>query len=216
MTTSEQFASTPGVSSSRTLTIACVLAALTSCKRDLESSRGGGAGSGTGADAQAETQPTLLDPNTRDPLELMQVAETFRAKELLALAESDDPKHTAALLALTYSDDVELALGRLSEMALDAKRNDRETVLTVLRDIAYRRPNDRERLAPESLAACISNLRRLADDEREEAVLRALAGSSVNAFARNSLVRPLPAASSVPSVPSLSSATAAPTTSPPP
>jgi len=126
-----------------------------------------------------------LDATAREKLELMRIAETRRATDLAEVAESDAPERTTALLALAYADDVELVVERLSLIALDRRRPDRHEALEVLRDVAYRRPRDRERLAPESLAGCIANLRRLATDEREEVPLRALATAAVNAYVRS-------------------------------
>ncbi|MBM4360374.1 MAG: hypothetical protein FJ096_19885 [Deltaproteobacteria bacterium] len=167
------------------------------------------------ASASASGTPdSTLDPRARDPLVLMRLAEDHRAPELLAMVEGQGAKHTAALLALAYADDAELVLARLSLLALDPKREDRVAVLTVLRDIAYRRPRDRERLAPESLAACIANLRALAANESESPERRALAETTVNAFDRNGLVPPLAAPSTTASASPLpSSSPTAPTSS---
>jgi hypothetical protein len=155
---------------------------------------------GTGAASPA------FDANIREPLALMRIAESHRVGELIAMAEGGGAERTAALLALAYADDVELVLARLSLLALDPKRDDRETVLAVLRDVAYRRPRDRERLAPESLAACIANLRRLAADTKEAPELRALAETSVTAFERNGLVaKPAAASASAPKIEASSS-----------
>ncbi|MBM4377130.1 MAG: hypothetical protein FJ095_18780 [Deltaproteobacteria bacterium] len=158
--------------------------------------------------AASSGTPSALDPKAREKLELMRIAETRRGTELAVLAESDAPERTTALLALAYADDVELVLERISLIALDRRRPDRLEALEVLRDVAYRRPRDRERLAPESLAGCIVNLRRLAADERDEMPLRALATATVNAYVRGGYAASAPSPSSAPSPKTSASASA--------
>ena len=168
--------------------------------------------SGSARPAESAPEPPLLDPSERETLALMRIAESYRAPELLRIAESERPEHTTALLALAHAEDVELVTARLSELALDRRRVDRLEVLSVLRDVAYRRPRDRERLAPEGLATCLANLRRLAADTKDEPELRALAETIRNAYVRNGLAPPTPSAAA--SVSSTEPTTTAPSSRP--
>jgi hypothetical protein len=129
-----------------------------------------------------------IDPEARDPLDLMRIAESHRAAELFGIAESRLPERTAALLSLRYADDVELVLGRLAELAADRRRDDRRDLLAVLRDVAYRRRDAREPLDPDSLAKCIAALDGIARDAKDDSAVRALATSALHGFARAGVV----------------------------
>jgi hypothetical protein len=134
--------------------------------------------------ASASAAPIQLDPDTRDPLQLMRVAEMHRAKRLLAVCEARDKACGTALLALAYADDVELVLSRLGDLAGDKSRDDRAAIVTLLREVAYRKPSTREPLDPENVGRCIAALRRLAADDKEDEALRGLATSALFGFAR--------------------------------
>lgn len=161
--------------------------------------KGGGSGTASARATSTVVAPRVekpvvieIDPDAREPLELTRIAESVRATALLNLVESRRPERTAALLALAHAEDAELVVGRLAELAQDPKRDDRVTLLTVIRDVAYRRPPSSERLDPGSVARCVTVLRALARDESEDEPLRALAATAVNAFVRNELAAPDP------------------------
>lgn len=143
-----------------------------------------------GGEARSDLAPSpnwvpFIDPAVREPLALAKIAQTQRAPALLGLAESGRAEHTTALLALAYSEDVEVVLGGLSELALDRQRTDRAAVLAVLRAVSNQRPSRGERLAAESLVVCLVNLRKLMSDPTEDPGIRTEAENALRGFERN-------------------------------
>jgi hypothetical protein len=114
----------------------------------------------------------------------MRIAESHRPAALFALVEARRPEGTAALLALAHADDVDLVLGRMAALGADRERADRAEILTVLRDVSYRRPTTKEPVDPTSIAACLASLTRIAQDATDEPALRAIAASALHGFAR--------------------------------
>ena len=172
-----------------------LVGACDSCGGDASEHDGTGTESGPHPNASSSSDAagsTLapIDPWAREPLALSRICEAHRATELFSLAVSDRPGHTTALLALAYAEDVEVVLGGLAGLSRERRRTDRLDVLGVIRIVANRRPSRTERLAPESLAACVATLRELAGDTAEDAALRAVAQSALNGFVRNGVAPP--------------------------
>lgn len=115
-----------------------------------------------------------------DELATLRLAELHTAPELLAIARGG-PQADVALRALTRSEDAELVLAGLVELARGARG---ERALETLVAIAARPPRSTEPLDPDALRACIDGLDALSRDENAPRSRRVLAVNALRGFAR--------------------------------
>lgn len=125
-----------------------------------------------------------------DPLERARLAEAEGAAGLLEALDDGREIAEAALLALPYADDADLALGPLSQRALAAPPADLGPLLQAILEIAGRPARQREPLDPEGARAAGQALLALAGRGALPPPTRALAVSGARALAGRGYVDP--------------------------
>ncbi|HTN82713.1 MAG TPA: thiamine biosynthesis protein [Sorangium sp.] len=178
--------------------LALVLAAPLACRRERAPDASAPPSSSAAAPASAAPRPPsprLTDPRWRraagdDPLEQARLAEAEGASGLLAGLEDGGDIAAAALRALPYADDADLALGPLAARARAAPPSSLPPLLDALLGIAGRPPRQREPLDPDGARAAAAALVELSGRRDVPAEQRAVAISAARALADKGLVDP--------------------------
>ncbi|MGK3993413.1 thiamine biosynthesis protein [Sorangium sp. So ce1024] len=179
--------------------LAAVLTAPLACRREsaasASSSPSASATAQPSAAAPRPPSPRLTDPRWRraaddDPLEHARLAEAEGAAGLLAALEDGGDIADAALRALPYADDADLALGPLAERAAAAPASSLPPLLDALLGVAGRPPRPREPLDPDGARAAAAILLELSGRRDLPPEQRAVAISAARALAERGLVDP--------------------------
>lgn len=182
--------------------LAAALAAPLACRREsatsASSSPPASATAPPSASASAPPRPPsprLTDPRWRraagdDPLEHARLAEAEGAAGLLAALEDGGDIADAALRALPYADDADLALGPLAARAAAAPAASLPPLLDALLGVAGRPPRPREPLDPDGARAAAAILLELSGRRDLPPEQRAVAISAARALAERGLVDP--------------------------
>ncbi|XYH92337.1 thiamine biosynthesis protein [Sorangium sp. So ce1128] len=178
--------------------LALFLSAPLACRRERAPGASAAPPSSTAAPASAAPRPPsprLTDPRWRraagdDPLECARLAEAEGASGLLAGLEDGGDIAVAALRALPYADDADLALGPLAERARAAPLPSLPPLLDALLGIAGRPPRPREPLDPDGARTAAAVLVELSGRRDVPAEQRAVAISAARALADKGLVDP--------------------------
>ncbi|WP_433937505.1 thiamine biosynthesis protein [Sorangium cellulosum] len=180
--------------------LAVALAVPVACRRDSATSASSSPPSSAAAPPSASAaprppSPRLTDPRWLraagdDPLEHARLAEAEGASGLLAALEDGGDIALAALRALPYADDADLALGPLAERARAAPAPSLPPLLDALLGVAGRPPRPREPLDPDGARAAAALLLELSGRRDLPAEQRAVAISAARALAEKGLVDP--------------------------
>ncbi|WP_437694025.1 thiamine biosynthesis protein [Sorangium sp. So ce176] len=178
--------------------LAVALAAPVACRRESATSASppsSAAASPSASAAPRPPSPRLTDPRWLraagdDPLEHARLAEAEGASGLLAALDDGGDIALAALRALPYADDADLALGPLAERARAAPAPSLPPLLDALLGVAGRPPRPREPLDPDGARAAAATLLELSGRRDLPAEQRAVAISAARALAEKGLVDP--------------------------
>lgn len=132
--------------------------------------------------AQVAVEGPWAQARDGDQLASVRLAELHAAGDLLEVVRGDSRRREAALGALAWAEDAELALGALAEEARRAR--DRARVLETILAVAGRPPSETEPFDPPGIARCIDLLRAMSKSRALPPEHRALASSALAAFAR--------------------------------
>jgi hypothetical protein len=123
-----------------------------------------------------------------DRVELARLADREGASGLLEGLEEGGPVALAALAALPYAEDAELAYRRLGEVAASIDPDDARPVLDALLGVAARRRKQTEPLDPPGMRSSADDLLRIARGKDAPARVRALAISALRLLAERGAV----------------------------
>jgi hypothetical protein len=118
-----------------------------------------------------------------DPLALAALADREGADALMVAVDQGGPTAVAALHALPYAHDAELALRRLGEIALQTDGDIQFDVVDRIRRIVTRPTDSRDVLDAESVTACSVSLQALAKNTSVRKATRASAISALRMLA---------------------------------